>query len=224
MAARLPGRRSGQRGGVAQRGAVQGHDPVLARHRRPQARDRLVVADLEDLDRAGDRLTGPHRGLEVPFGPQEDRAGAGQVLGHHGVQDAARHATLHDDPAEARPRGGLLVVVQRIAVAGHLGEALDVARLDATGALGALPWTRRAVRPCGHGTPIRLREDTISTRRLRRSPRNRAMAMVPQMGPMASSGTAPRQPSASTATGRPWIVAIVSRNPTAVWAVRAVPT
>jgi len=56
------------------------------------------------------------------------RTRARQVLGDHGVQDGAGHATLHDDLAEsARPRGRV-VVVQRVPVAADLGEQPDVPR------------------------------------------------------------------------------------------------
>ena len=64
--------------------------------------------------------------------------GPGQVLGDDRVEQARRHAALDDDPAEARARGRLLVVVERVAVAGQLGEQLDVAVRDGAAAAGGV--------------------------------------------------------------------------------------
>ena len=85
---------------------------------------------------------------------QEDRAGAGEVLGDDGVQQAGGDAALDDDPAEARSRGDGLVVVERVAVAGQLGEELDVPRRDAARAAGGVADVRHA--PTGlHGSQSR---------------------------------------------------------------------
>jgi hypothetical protein len=80
---------------------------------RAQARDRLVLADLEHLDLGGDLVPGSD-GREEPSPPhlQEDAPGAGQILGDDRVQKSARHPALHDDAAEAARSGDRLVVVE----------------------------------------------------------------------------------------------------------------
>ena len=90
--------------------------------------DRLVLAQLEHLDLGRDLVAGADRRAEAPVDVEEDAARPGQVLGDDGVQQPGRHAALHDDAAEAERAAGVLVVVQRVAVAGQLGEQLDVAR------------------------------------------------------------------------------------------------
>ena len=93
---------------------------------------------------------GRDRRLEAPVDVQEDAAGAGEVLGHDGVQQAGRDAALHDDPAEAAERGGgIRVVVQRVAVAGQLREELDVLGTHAARAAGL-------VADGGHGRKPRI--------------------------------------------------------------------
>ena len=61
---------------------------------------------------------------------EEDAAGAGQLLGHDRVQQPGGDTALDDDPAEARVRGGPLVVVEGVAVARELAEELDVLRAN----------------------------------------------------------------------------------------------
>src|SRR5262249_44015206 len=64
-----------------------------------------------------------------------------QVLPDDGVQQSAGDAALHDhsaEPAPRPPRPRALVVVERVPIAGQLGEELDVARRKS-------PGTRRLV-------------------------------------------------------------------------------
>ncbi len=56
---------------------------------------------------------GTHRRLEAPVHVQEHRAGTGQVLGHHRIQNRAGNAALDDNAAEPRPGGELGVIVDR---------------------------------------------------------------------------------------------------------------
>ena len=65
--------------------------------------------------------------------------GPGQVLGDDRVEQAGGHSTLDDDAAEPGAGGRLGVVVQRIAVAGDLGEQLDVLGPHDAGAAGGGP-------------------------------------------------------------------------------------
>jgi hypothetical protein len=94
---------------------------------RAQLRDRLALADIEHLDLGGDLVPGSDGREEPPPHFQEDAPGAGQILGDNRVQKSARHAALHDDPAEAARSGDRLVVVERVPVARDLGEELDAA-------------------------------------------------------------------------------------------------
>jgi hypothetical protein len=93
----------------------------------------LVRAFLEGVD---DRADGRD---ELRAQLQEHGARAGQVLGDERVEQSAGHPALHDDPAERRRRGQRVVVVDRVAVAGDLGEPGDVPGADRAGALRALP-------------------------------------------------------------------------------------
>ena len=71
----------------------------------------------------------PH--VDMVFDVKEDAARPGQLLRDDRVQQAARDTSLDDDPAEADPRlAPTHVVVQRVAVTGHLGEDLDVVLRD----------------------------------------------------------------------------------------------
>ena len=64
---------------------------------------------------------------------EEDASRPREVLGDDGVQEPRRDATLHDEPAEAASGRGLLVVVERVSVAGQLAEELDVPLEDDAG-------------------------------------------------------------------------------------------
>ena len=99
---------------------------------------RLVLAQLEHLDLGGDLVARPHRRAEAPIDVQEDAPRPREVLGDHRVEQAGGDAALDDQAAEARARRGLLVVVQRVAVAGQRGEQLDVARLHEPAAAGGV--------------------------------------------------------------------------------------
>ena len=57
---------------------------------------------------------------------EEHAPGPGEVLGDDGVEEPGSDPALDDDAAEAGGAGGLLVVVERVAVAGQLREELDV--------------------------------------------------------------------------------------------------
>ena len=129
--------------------AVEDDVAVPVRDRGAETGDRLVVPGAEDLDLRGDRLAGPDRGPVGPVGLQEHAAGPGQLLRNDGVEQAGGHATLHDDAAEAAGAGDLGVVVDRVAVAGHGGEPLDVGRGDQAGAPGA-----RTDGRCGDGRAV----------------------------------------------------------------------
>src|SRR5262245_36191518 len=50
------------------------------------------------------------------------------------------------------------------------------------------------------------------------------MTAIPAAGPSASTGKAQRQPNDWTIPGTSWIVTMVSRKPSEVWSVSAVPT
>src|SRR6476659_1197944 len=107
--------------------ALEDHDAVLIGDHRREIGDRLVISYRGDLHLGRDLVTGPDRRPEAPVDVQEHTAGPGQVLGYHRVEQAAGNPALHDDPPEARPAGQQRVVVRGVAVAGELGEQLDVA-------------------------------------------------------------------------------------------------
>ena len=92
----------------------------------------------EHLGLGGDLVARAHRRAEVPVDVEEHAAGTGQVLGNERVEQTGRHPALHDDAAEAACRGSGFVVVQRVAVTGDLGEQLDVASADLSGASSGL--------------------------------------------------------------------------------------
>src|SRR6478672_1603397 len=125
---------------VGDGGSFQHDRAVAAGHGRAKRGDRLVLPRLQDLDTTGDGVSRADRCLEVPVDVQEHGAGAGQLLGHDGVEDGAGDASLDDDLAEPGRARGLLVVVQRVVVAADLGEQLDVARCDRAGELGVVAW------------------------------------------------------------------------------------
>jgi hypothetical protein len=70
---------------------------------------------------------------------QEHASGAGQVLGDDGVQEPRGDTSLNDEAAEPARGCPRLVVVERVAVAGELGEELDVAGLHDPRALRVPP-------------------------------------------------------------------------------------
>src|SRR5690606_12417000 len=111
-----------QRRGVADRGALEGADPVAAGDGHVQARDRLVLAHVGDGDLAGDVVARPHGGEEAQVQLQEHGPRPGQVLGDDGVEDRAGDPALDDDLAEAAGGGGRLVVVERVAITADGGE------------------------------------------------------------------------------------------------------
>jgi hypothetical protein len=45
---------------------------------------------------------------------EKNRPGSGQLFGHHGVQDRARDAALHDEAAETGRFRELLVVMEGV--------------------------------------------------------------------------------------------------------------
>ena len=53
---------------------------------------------------------------------------------------------------------------------------------------------------------------------------SRRMAAIPAAGPRASIGKDQAQPTAATRTGTSWMLPMVSRNPSEVCRVKAVPT
>ncbi len=112
--------------GVTDRMAFNRHRAVVACHTDVELRDGLVLADRGDLDRPDDRVAGMDRGEEAQVKLQEHAAGPGQVLGHDRVEDRGRDPALNDDASEAGLGRKLLVVVDRVAIAGQLGEPFDV--------------------------------------------------------------------------------------------------
>ena len=75
---------------------------------------------------------------------EEDAARAREVLGNHRIEQARRDAALDDDGAEPAGRGDLRVVVEGVAIAGELGEQLDVPLADPPRAAGVVAHLRRA--------------------------------------------------------------------------------
>jgi hypothetical protein len=75
---------------------------------------------------------------------QEDAARSREVLGDDGVQETRGDATLDDDSPESRPRRRLLVVVKWVAVAGQLGEQLDVTVADRPGSRRDIAYLARS--------------------------------------------------------------------------------
>ena len=91
-----------------------------------QLADRLVVAHMHDLDRGGDRLADAHRLHEPPVGSRKTVPGPGRSSA-----TTAFNRPVVTPPCTIRPPkpdlGELRIVVDRISVAGHFGEHLDVA-------------------------------------------------------------------------------------------------
>ncbi len=92
--------------------------------------DRLVGARRDDLDAAGDRVTGAHRGLEHPVDIEEHGSRARQFFCHNGIEDRAGDPALDDDFPETGRFGRSFVVVQGVAVTADLGEQGDVVVTD----------------------------------------------------------------------------------------------
>ncbi len=61
---------------------------------------------------------------------EEHGPGTGQILGDDGIEESRGDPTLDDDAAEPAATRRLLVVVERVAVAGHGGEPVDVGGFD----------------------------------------------------------------------------------------------
>jgi len=115
---------------VGERLAIDGDHAIVADDAGGQLGDWLVGSDLDHFDAAGDGVSRPDRGPEVPVGTEEDRPGAGEILCNHGVEDGRRHTTLHHDLTERRRCCHLGVVVDRVAVAAEGGEELNVISRD----------------------------------------------------------------------------------------------
>jgi hypothetical protein len=58
----------------------------------------------------------------------------------------------------------------------------------------------------------------------RESDLEEGIAMIPSAGPSASTGKAHCHPATATIAGTAWMVTMVSRKPSEVWSVSAVPT
>src|SRR5215207_7838736 len=129
------------------------HDAVAADHTDVEVRDRLVLTDTGHLDLTGDLIARTSGSKETPVGLKEHGAGSGKLLRDDGVEDRARHAALHHDLAQAGPAGRLGVVVERVAVTTHIGEADDVVRLYRAAHRGGVTHVWGAVGPGGHGAP-----------------------------------------------------------------------
>src|SRR5262245_62275072 len=124
--------------------AVEDDASVLIGDRGPQGGHGLVLAQADDLDLRGDLVAGLDRRQEAPVGVEEYRAGAGQVLGDDCVEQPGRHTSLYDHAPEPGRGRRLLVVVQRVAVAGELGEQFDVPHADGAGPAGDVADTHGA--------------------------------------------------------------------------------
>jgi PhnB protein len=102
---------------------------------------------------------------------QEDAARSRQVLGDDGVEQPRRDAALDDDPAEARRGSRLSVVVERVAVAGQLGEELDVTSADLPRPGGPLPhFSRRHRARLRAFAPALGRSDSMGQSRSKEPP------------------------------------------------------
>src|SRR6478672_12469875 len=97
----------------------------IAYYRRELA-DRLVAADMFDLDRSRDRLPDAYSLDETPVRLKEDSAGPGKILCNDSVQQAGRDTALNDQSAERRLRCEVGIIVNRIPVPRHFREHLDV--------------------------------------------------------------------------------------------------
>ena len=115
-----------ERLGPDQHLAVQHDRPLPVRNRCAELCDRLVGPHLEHLDVGRDLVARPDRRAEGLVDVEEDAPRPRQVLGDDCVQQSGRHAALDDDAAEPAPSRARLVVVERVTVAGQLGEELDV--------------------------------------------------------------------------------------------------
>src|SRR5262245_31462178 len=124
--------------------AVEDDAPVLVGDRGPEGGHGLVLAEADDLDLRGDGVARLDRGEEAPVGVEEDRAGAGELLGDDGVEQPRRHAPLYDHAPEPGRGSHLLVVVQRVAVPCEGGEQFDVPHRDGAGPAGAVADTHGA--------------------------------------------------------------------------------
>jgi hypothetical protein len=87
---------------------------------------------LDSLDGRGDDVAGSDGREEPHVQLEEDAARTGELFGHHRVQQRRRDTALDDETTERCPGGETFVVVDRVAVAGDLGEQLDVASADLT--------------------------------------------------------------------------------------------
>jgi len=98
-------RASAQRFPVDEGRPVEHDRPIPLGDGRAQAADGLVVPHLEDLGFGSDLVPRCDWRNEAPVDVEEDAAGAGEVLGDEGVEEAGGDAALDDDAAEATRLG-----------------------------------------------------------------------------------------------------------------------
>jgi hypothetical protein len=117
--------------------AVENCDAGLVGHLGGQGRDRLVGSGGRDRRAGGDHVARPYRREEAPRHLEEDAARTGQLLRDECVEQARGDAALDDAGTEPARGGEVVVVVDRVAVAGDLGEEHDVALLHRPGPRGS---------------------------------------------------------------------------------------
>ena len=117
---------------------------VRVANNRFELADRLVLANVFNAHRRRDCFADANGLDEPPVGFEENGARTRQILGHNGIQQAGRHATLHDQASEWRPRRQIGVVVDRVSIARQFGEHLDVPHRCHALARGSRPDMRPA--------------------------------------------------------------------------------
>ena len=88
--------------------------------------DGFVLPHVLNLYRRGYDFADRYRFDEPPTRFEKNSTGPRQVLGDDGVQQSGCDAALNDQAAEGRLGRQVGIVVDRVPVAGHLGEHLDV--------------------------------------------------------------------------------------------------
>ena len=93
---------------------------------------------FENLDLSSYRVSGTYRCTEAPIDMEKDRSRAGQLFGHHGIQDGACNTALDDDLSKTTGFRDLLFVVNRVPVPADLGKAGNVFAAHRTREFGHL--------------------------------------------------------------------------------------
>src|SRR5678816_1879926 len=135
---------------VAHSCSLQHDGPVSRGHARLELGDRFVVAHTRYTDFARNGVTGTHRRAKGPVDLEKHRAGPRQIFGHNGVENRARHTSLHHNAAKARRAGRFFIIVERIAIAADLGKELDITSRDESGTTRSLTDGWFSPGPSGH--------------------------------------------------------------------------